>query len=357
MSFLRNPGPTDVNRRMDGLFMFTVTNSNPNGDPDNGGRPRQDQETGHGEVTNVCIKRHIRDTLLHLAEGKKGFDIYIQSKSILDHKLIEVHESLGYTTKKAVKKGKDDKKGKKKEGEEAAEGAEPEGESMELVPVGAKEETALAPKDDRAQATAAAAKMCELHFDVRTFGAVMSSKVANSGQVRGPIQISYARSVDPVIIVDDSITRMAIQTDREAEANFMNQTFGSKSRVLFGLYVGQFYFNPSFARKTGFGPKDLEMFWEVFGRLFEYSRSSGRDGLAMKQIAVFEHESPLGNAHSQRLIDMVTGQGPDGKPYLRRTDETKPARNWNDYIVPKQEEIQGRINESGINGVKVHHLL
>lgn len=353
MSFLRNPGPTNTEHRMDAVFMFSAANSNPNGDPDNDGRPRQDPETGHGEVTNVCIKRHIRDTLVQLAEGKPGMEIYIQSKAILDHTLSKVHESLGFAPKKPQ-----GKKGKKKEGETAA-GEEEGGTSMELVPVGPPEEKNLvqAGKDERAMAMKAAAKMCEMHFDVRTFGAVMSSKVANSGQVRGPMQISYARTVDPVVIVDDSITRMALQTEREAETNFMNQTFGSKSRVLFGLYVGQLYYNPSFARKTGFGSKDLEMFWECFGRIFEYSRASGRDGVAMKQIMVFEHDSPLGCAHSQRLIDLVTGPGPDGKPYLRRVDDSKPARQYSDYIVPKQEEVQGRIEGSGIKGVKVHYLL
>lgn len=351
MSFLRNPGPTNTEHRMDGIFMFTATNSNPNGDPDNDGRPRQDQETGHGEVTNVCIKRHLRDTLVQLADGKPGMEIYIRSKAILDHTLQKVHESLGFAPKKAAAK-----KGKKKDGEAAT--GEEEG-SMELVAVGAPEEKSLIQvgKDERAQAMQAAAKMCEMHFDVRTFGAVMSSKVANSGQVRGPMQISYARTVDPVVISDDSITRMALQTDREAETNHMNQTFGSKSRVLFGLYVGQMYYNPAFARKTGFSGKDLEMFWECFGRLFEYSRASGRDGVAMKQLIVFEHESPLGCAHSQRLIDMVTGPGPDGKPHLRRVDEGKPARQYGDYLMPKQEEVQERIERGGIKGVKVHYLL
>jgi CRISPR-associated protein Csd2 len=352
MSFLKNPGPTNVEHRMDGLFMFTAANSNPNGDPDNDGRPRQDQETGHGEVTNVCIKRHLRDTAVQLYEGKPGMDIYIQSKAILDHKLSEVHASLGFAPKKAALKS-----GKKKDKEVEAAGEE--GGGMELAVVGAPEEKSLiqAGKDERGMAMKAAARMCELHFDVRTFGAVMSSKVANSGQVRGPIQISYARSVDPVVIADDSITRMAIQTDREAEANFMNQTFGSKSRVLFGLYVGQVYFNPGFARKTGFKESDLEMLWECFGRLFEYSRASGRDGVAMKQIIVFEHDNPLGCAHSQRLIDLVTGPGPDGKPYLRRVDEGKPARQYSDYKVPTQEEVQQRIEASNIRGVKTHFLL
>lgn len=340
---------------MDGLFMFIATNSNPNGDPDNEGRPRQDQETGHGEVTNVCIKRHIRDTVQLLAGEAKtpGMDIYIQSKAILDHKLVEVHQSLGFTPKKTASKGKG--KGKKEEGATGEEGG---GEAMELAVVGAEEKSLIqAGKDERMVAMKAAARMCELHFDVRTFGAVMSSKVANSGQVRGPIQIGYARTVDPVVIVDDSITRMAIQTDREAETNAMNQTFGSKSRVLFGLYVGQFSYTPSFARKTGFGPKDLEMFWEAFGRIFEYSRASGRDGVAMKQLIVFEHDSYLGCTHSQRLFDLVSGPGPDGKAYLRRVDETKPARQYGDYSVPKQEEVQGRIDAAGIRGVKVHYLL
>lgn len=336
MGFLRNPGPTDVEHRCDALFLLSAENCNPNGDPDNDSRPRQDPETGHGLISNVCLKRHFRDTLPHVVNGNPGYRIYIQSKAILDHTLEDNYKALGMTPNaKATKKAKEEAKKAKEEGE-------------------APEEPR---REDPEQTAKAAARMCAEFYDVRTFGAVMASKVANCGQVRGPMQFSMAKSLDPVVVVNDSITRIAIQTDREAEANFMNQTFGNKHRIPFGLYCGHIFYNPSFARKTGFKPEDFRVFWETTARLFEYTRSSGRDDISMEQIVVFEHESPLGNAHSHRLFDMITGPGPDGRPFLRRRDETKPPRAYSDYVVPTREDVQKRIDDAGYRGVKVHYLL
>jgi CRISPR-associated protein Csd2 len=346
MGFLKNPGPTNVGHRCEAIFLFSAENCNPNGDPDNDSRPRQDPETGHGLVTNVCIKRHFRDTLPHIANGNPGYKIYIQSKAVLDHTLEDAYKSLGMTPgPKATKQAKEEQK---KARGEAKKTAVEEGEP-------APEE---APRREIPEQTAkAAAKMCADFYDVRTFGAVMASKVANCGQVRGPIQISMARSIDPVVVVEDSITRIAIQTDREAEANFMNQTFGAKHRVPFGLYAGHIFYTPSFAEKTGFKEEDFRIFWETMARLFEYTRSSGRDDISMEQIIVFEHESRLGNAHSHRLFEMVAGPGEDGKPRLRRRDETKPPRAYTDYIIPTQAEVESRVEAAGIRGVKVHYLL
>jgi CRISPR-associated protein Csd2 len=330
-----------VCRRIDALFMFSVENCNPNGDPDNDNRPRQDPETGHGLVSNVCIKRHFRDTLPHVVNGNPGYGIYISSKAILDHKLQDVHKELGLVSKPM-------KPPKKKKGE-AAEAPAPASADSAPEEAPAKEDPEVAKK--------VSSRMCELHYDVRGFGAVMSSKVANAGQVRGPLQISYARTVDPIVTMEDSITRIAIQTDREAEANFMNQTFGQKHRVPYGLYVGHVFFAPSFAQKTGFSNEDLRIFWEVMGRLFEYTRSSGRDDIMMEQIVAFEHESFVGNAHAHRLFDTVTGVGPDGKRLLRRRDEAKPPRSYQDYLMPQQPEVEERVKALAGNSVKVHYLL
>lgn len=336
MSFLRQPGPSDVTKRCDAMFFLSAENCNPNGDPDNDSRPRQDPETGHGMITNVCIKRHFRDTLPHIANGRAGCGIYVQSKAVLDHMLEENYKELGMTPgRKATKQAKE--------------------EAKAAIEAGAPPEEPR--REDPEQTAKAAFRMCEKFFDIRAFGAVMASKVANCGQVRGPLQITYAKSVDPIVVYDDSITRIAIQTDREAEANFMNQTFGSKKRIPFGLYYGHIFFTPSFAQKTGFKKEDFEVFWETMARLFEYTRSSGRDDIRMEQIVVFQHENFLGNAPSHRLFDMVTGRGEDGKPHLRRRDETKPARAFDDYFFPKEEEVQKRIEARGFTGVKVGYLL
>ena len=342
MSFLKNKGPASVGHRCDSLFFFSAENCNPNGDPDNDSRPRQDPETGHGLVTNVCIKRHFRDTLPHIVNGNPGYKIYIQSKAVLDHTLEDAWKSLGMTPgPKATKEAKE-------EARKAQEDAKRAGEELP---------EAKPRREDPEQTAKAAAKMCADFYDVRTFGAVMASKVANCGQVRGPMQISMAKSIDPVLVIEDSITRIAIQTDREAEANYMNQTFGAKHRIPFGLYAARIFYNPSFAKKTGFKDEDLRVFWETLARLFEYTRSSGRDDISMEQIIVFEHESELGNAHSHRLFDMVTGPGEDGRPFLRRRDETKPPRAYSDYLIPSQAEVEGRIEKADIRGVKVHYLL
>lgn len=319
VSFLKNPPPVDPNRKVDAMFFISVDQCNPNGDPDNGNRPRQDTETGAGLISNVSIKRHIRDTVSILTK-EPGYEIYVARKAILDHVLREIHDDLG-----VPKKGKKNGKGEEKE----------EGPSS---------------KEIRDVEERASAKACKRFYDVRTFGAVMASKEANSGQVRGPIQIGYSKTFDPVAIVEDSIVRLALQTDREAEANFMNQTFGNKFRVPFGLYGGALFFTPHFARQTGFTSADFELLWETMARLFEYSRSSSRDGIAMEQIVTFEHEGPLGNAPTHKLFRALTKK-------ISLKNPGKPPRNIDDYTFPKKEDVVAQLEEERIHGVKVEYLL
>lgn len=336
-SFLSGEPPEDPHRKVDALFFTHVAMSNPNGDPDEGNRPRQDKETGHGIITDVCLKRHIRDVAALLNEGAEGYGLYIGHKDVLDHKLMEVHKDLGI-----AKKGD----AKKKKGEKEAEGDE----SEEEKPKGST-------KEDRENEAKAKIEMCKRYFDIRWFGAVMGSKMANCGQVRGPIQMGYSRSLDPVTITEDSIVRLSIQTDREAESNIMGQTFGNKWLVRFGLYMGHLNFTPAFAERTGFTKEDFRLFWESLARTFEYAKSSARSNVNMEQIITFEHDSPLGRAPAHKLFRMVTGVGADGKPFIRRRDDTKPPTTIEDYSLPSKDEVEERIKKAGIKGVTVKYLL
>jgi CRISPR-associated protein Csd2 len=344
MAFLRNPGPTDPNHRCEGVILFSATNCNPNGDPDDGGKPRQDPETGHGLVTNVCIKRHFRDTLPHVVDGRPGFKVYVQSKTILDHALSAAYKELGIKPAQPPKGRKKKGEGEEKKGDDPAEAAA--GEGAETVQ-----------EQDPATLEKVRTFMCKTYYDIRTFGAVLASKMANGGQVRGPVQIDYANSIEPVLAVADSITRCALQTDREAETNKMTQTFGDRPRIPFGLFQASFYFSPSFARRTGFSSEDLKVFWETFSMLFEFTRSSGRAAIGMERIVVFEHDNPLGRTHAHRLIGLMTGVNKDGLPRIRRKEGVKVARAFSDYIVPTKEEIEAGIRDLGTQGVTVHDLL
>lgn len=324
-SFLRSAPPTDPNRRMEALFFISAKDCNPNGDPDEANRPRQDPETGHGLITGVSVKRHIRDTAAILMGNTPGYALYISRKAILDYKLLAIHEQLGI---KQVKK-KASKKGKKGEELQAEE----------------DEATGKISEEDQKRAQELA---CKLYFDNRVFGAVMSSKMANCGQLRGPFQVEMSRSIDPVLISDDSITRGSIQTEREAETNDRHSTFGDRQRVAFGLYRGEIYFSPCFAKDTNLSGEDLKLFWESLCRMHEYTRSSARAGIALEQIVVFEHESFLGNAPAHKLLRMVD---------VKAKDANKPSRSVDDYSFPDQNEVQSRIDAAGYKNVKVHFLL
>lgn len=339
-SFLSGDPPNDPSHKVDALFFTHVAMSNPNGDPDDGNRPRQDKETGHGIISDVCIKRHIRDVASIMTGETPGYGLYIGHKDILDQKLIEVHKDLGIGKKADADK-------KKKKGDKDAPAAE---DSEEEKPKANS-------KEERENEAKAKIEMCKRYFDIRWFGAVMSSKMANCGQVRGPIQIGYSRSLDPVTIAEDSIVRLALQTEREAESNSMNQTFGQKWLVRFGLYMGHINITPAFAARTGFDKEDLRLFWESLARTFEYAKSSARSNVNTEQIITFEHDSNLGRAPAHKLFRMVTGLGPDGKPYIRRRDETKPPTTIEDYSLPSKEEVEERMKKAGIKGVTVKYLL
>jgi CRISPR-associated protein Csd2 len=292
---------TTVDRRYDFVVLFDVVNGNPNGDPDAGNSPRVDPETGYGLVSDVCLKRKIRN-FIALVKGaandapEDGYDIYVKERAILNQQHERAYRAL-----------KLDPKAKPKKGEPAAD---------------------LAARD----------WMCQNFFDVRMFGAVMSTGV-NAGQVRGPVQLTFARSMDPIVSLEQSITRMAVTTEKESESqDGGNRTMGRKQIVPYGLYRAHGFVSPQLAGQTGFSADDLELLWQALERMFEFDRSAARGEMSTRRLVVFEHDSPLGNAPSHRLFERVR---------VVRRDDGKPPRAYDAYEVS--------VDASGLPaGVRVH---
>lgn len=293
-----------IERRYDFVLLFDVINGNPNGDPDAGNAPRIDPETGHGLVSDVCLKRKIRNFISLVqtdpktGEARVGYDIYVKERAILNQQHQRAYDAL---------KLKTDGKAKEK-----------------------------ANNVDRARAW-----MCQTFFDIRMFGAVMSTEV-NAGQVRGPVQITFARSVDPIVSLEQAITRMAVTTEREAEQQEGgNRTMGRKELVPYGLYVDHGFVSPYLAAQTGFASKDLELLWSALEGMFEHDRSAARGQMAPRKLVIFEHESALGNAHAHRLFERVK---------VNRKDPSKPPRSFEDYEV--------KIDRSNLpQGITVHERI
>lgn len=261
--------------RYDFLYLFDVKDANPNGDPDAGNLPRVDPETGEGLITDVCLKRKVRNFA-----ALNGQRIYFTDGAVLNMLHKEAYESIG--EKPASKK---------------------------------------LPKDV-VKAAALTAFMCRNFYDIRTFGAVMTTEV-NCGQVRGPVQLSFARSIDPVVTSEHSITRSSVtkEEDREKE-----RTMGRKFTVPYGLYHAHGFVNPFLAEKTGFSEADLELLWKALLNAFEFDASAARPAgsMATRRLIVFKHESALGNAPAHKLFELVD---------VKRLDETKPPRAFTDYTV------------------------
>lgn len=268
---------TQITKRYDFVVLFDVQDGNPNGDPDAGNLPRVDAETGMGLVTDVCLKRKVRNFVQLTQEGKDGYGIFIKEKAILNQAIEEAHEKST-----ASQKEKGDK-------------------------------------------TEAARKwMCEKYYDIRTFGAVMSTG-KNAGQVRGPIQMTFARSVEPVVVLEHSITRMAVATEAEAEKQSGdNRTMGRKFTIPYGLYRGHGFVSAHLANQTGFSQEDLDLFWKAVEQMFEHDRSAARGLMSTRSLLVFEHDSALGNAPAHKLFDLVK---------VERATAEGPARSFEDYKI------------------------
>ena len=265
---------SELKNRIDFVYIFDVQDGNPNGDPDAGNLPRVDAETGMGLVTDVCLKRKVRN-YVQIAKGQAdGYDIFIKEKAVLNTLIDKAHDDL------EVKAAKD-------------------------------------------KTEAARKFMCKNYYDIRTFGAVMSTG-KNAGQVRGAIQLTFARSVDTIATAEHSITRMAVATEKEAEKQGGdNRTMGRKATVPYGLYVCHGFISANLAQQTGFSEEDLELFWAALKNMFDVDRSAARGLMSAQKLIVFKHDSVLGNAPANKLFDLVKVEKVcDGAP-----------RSFSDYTV------------------------
>lgn len=290
-----------ISNRYDFVLLFDVKDGNPNGDPDAGNLPRLDAETGQGLVTDVCLKRKIRNFVAltkdqaesteKLQGEKKRFEIYVKEKAVLNKQHERAYVAIG-------RKGMLDGDDKKRKGGDAV-------------------------NDAREW-------MCANFFDIRAFGAVMSTGV-NCGQVRGPIQLTFSRSIDPIVASEHSITRMAVATEAEAEKQQGdNRTMGRKFTVPYGLYMAHGFVSSFLARQTGFSDDDLTILWDALTTMFEHDRSAARSEMATRGLYVFKHDSELGNAPAHKLFDLIQVKRSNGAG--------APPRSFSDYSVTLPDE-------------------
>ena len=290
-----------IDHRYDFVLLFDVKNGNPNGDPDAGNSPRVDPETGHGLVSDVCLKRKIRNYVCLARRDAKngtpegGYDIYVKEKAVLNQQHQRAYETP----------------------------------AIKNLPEGAD------------KAAKARAWMCQTFFDIRMFGAVMSTGV-NCGQVRGPVQLAFARSIDPITALEQSITRMAVTTDEEAKKqDGGNRTMGRKEIVPYALYCAHGFISPHLAADTGFSADDLALLWDALKMMFEHDHSAARGEMASRKLIVFEHESLLGNAPAHALFERLS---------IARKDVLKPGRAFGDYEV--------KLNRDALpQGITIHEML
>jgi len=299
-----------LTNRYDFVLLFDVKDGNPNGDPDAGNLPRLDAETGHGLVTDVSLKRKVRNyvglvhdqAMIEPKDGEKRFEIYVREKAILNNQNQRAYSALNLDAPKE---------------EEATEGvAVPEAKAKKAGKVKRKGSA-----DDVNQARN---WMCQNFYDVRTFGAVMSTGI-NCGQVRGPVQLTFARSADPIVALEHSITRMAVATEAEAEKqDGDNRTMGRKHTVPYGVYRSHGFVSAFLAEQTKFDEDDLKVLWEALCGMFEHDRSAARGEMATRELIVFKHEKPLGNAPAHELFDRVK---------VSKKKDVDVARDYSDYTV------------------------
>jgi CRISPR-associated protein Csd2 len=289
-----------LQKRYDFVILFDVKDGNPNGDPDAGNLPRVDAETGHGLITDVCLKRKVRNYVGLKMEEQPPYGIFVKEKSILNNTIAQAYIGLNINLNEPPTDHEDGKK-RNKSGQ---------GQGKEV---------------DRAKQF-----MCQNFYDIRTFGAVLSTG-ANAGQVRGPVQLTFARSIDPIVSLEHSITRMAVATEAEAEKQGGdNRTMGRKFTIPYGLYRAHGFVSAPLANQTGFSEIDLELLWEAIENMFEHDRSAARGLMGTRKLFIFEHSSKMGNISVQKLFDAVK---------VKRIDEDRPARDFSDYLVSVMEDM------------------
>jgi CRISPR-associated protein Csd2 len=285
-----------IKNRYEFVLLFDVKDGNPNGDPDAGNLPRIDPETGNGLVTDVCLKRKVRNYVQMTQGNKPEMKIFVKEKAILNNLIDEAHE------------------------QEFVKSQEKEADKIE----------------------AARKWMCENYFDIRTFGAVMSTG-KNAGQVRGAVQLGFARSKDRVYTGEHTITRMAVATEKEAEKQKGdNRTMGRKFTIPYGLYEVHGFISAPLAKQTGFSEEDLELFWDALTNMFDHDRSAARGEMAPQKLIVFKHDSELGNAPAQKLFNLVSVK-------KKESLGDAPPRSFDDYDVS--------ISKDAPKGVEVIEML
>lgn len=281
----------DPARRHDFLLLFEVTDGNPNGDPDAGNMPRVDPETMHGLVTDVCLKRKVRNYAALTKNNADGYGIFVEEKGILNRQIETAYKQLDIDLAAPPAKESD---GKTRKTKGVGQGAEVESARQQL---------------------------CRTKFDVRLFGAVMSTG-PNAGQVRGPVQLTFARSLSPITPLDVSITRMAVATEREAEAQGGdNRTIGRKALIPYGLYLGHGFFSAPFAKQTGVTAADLELFWTALMNMWDHDHSASRGLMSCRGLYVFSHDNALGNAPAHELFAKFEHRLKEGVAAPRRFED------------------------------------
>jgi len=271
----------DPARKHDAVLLFDVTDGNPNGDPDNAGAPRTDLETGHGIVTDVALKRKIRDVVPLIAVGRPGYDIYVEAGVALEERHQRAYTALG---------------------------ADPKAKAKPIAQ--------------------ARDWMIENFYDVRMFGAVMASKIAPAGKTRGPVQLTFSRSVDPVLVVENGITRVT-QTRQSDIDEGQTTEMGSKWTIPYALYRGVIHFSAPLAARAKVTHDDLDVLWRAVTLMLEHDRAATRGEMTLRGLYVFTHDDALGRAPAKHLDDLVA---------IERTDATAPARRFGDYRVSIDEK-------------------
>lgn len=348
-----------IKNRYDFVLLFDVTDGNPNGDPDAGNLPRVDAETGMGLVTDVCLKRKVRNYVHIVKRAEKPYDIYVKEKAVLGRAHVdtfnELNIALGEGAKIVIPDGLKDmiidyslpeglnleetddtlyllvaSDMDKKTVKEHIKESKPDKELKKFIEDSIKNVKSRKPTSEETEK--GREQMCKNYYDIRTFGAVLSLKSApNCGQVRGPVQLTFGRSVEPVVALEHSITRMAVATEAEAEKQSGdNRTMGRKFTVPYGLYLSHGFISAHLAEQTGFNEEDLNLLWDALRTMFDHDHSAARGMMSTRKLIVFKHSTALGNAPAHTLFDLIK---------VQRNDKSKPARSFSDYSVSIDKNV------------------
>ena len=375
---------SELKNRIDFVYIFDVQDGNPNGDPDAGNLPRVDAQTGKGLVTDVCLKRKVRNYVQVVStdengKSKEGLDIYIREKAVLGRSHVKAFKALGYEMGEEAKEeikdaeivedlkesglcdglsfSEEDEKNyitiegvaDKKAITEWLKDTELSKKTTDFIKGVLKKSKPRRPTEKETEG--GRDWMCKNYYDVRAFGAVMSLKSApNCGQVRGPIQLTFARSEDRIVTSEHSITRVAVATEQEAKnQGGDNHTMGRKATIPYGLYVCHGFISANLAKQTGFSEEDLALFWDALKNMFDVDRSAARGLMSAQKLIVFRHNSVLGNAPADKLFKLVEVK--------KKQDDAIP-RSFEDYDVTSKAEVEKKLEELHLNeNIHVDYLI